>query len=85
MKIDKKITSLVLRVQELVIQSKNISMFYQSDICLLSIYKYGDGDKYDYIENVYLNGFLYTEKYVIEKLQQIIKDLEGKLNEVSSI
>ena len=65
MKINKKILALVLRVQELVMQTNNFNLYYQSDISLLSIYRLNENGKYAYHESLYLDGSLHGENYVI--------------------
>lgn len=85
MKTNKKITSLVLRVQELVMGLKNFSVHYYSNISLLSIYGVNENGKYEYHESLYMDCSMYDEKYILSKLENIIKELEVLASETCSI
>lgn len=81
---NKEITSLVMRIQELVIQSDEITMYYQSKISFLSIYKFGDNGKYAYHRDLYLDGLILNESKLKKELKMIIKELEEMNNGITS-
>jgi hypothetical protein len=85
MKINKKITSLVLRVQELVMQTEKFSVSYYANIGLFSISSMNENNKYDYYESLYIDCSLHDEKFVVFKLENIIRGLEELLDETCSI
>ena len=73
---NKKILSLVAEILSLVAQKKTITMYYQSNISLLSLYSFDENGKYSYSKSLYLDGFLSSEEQVIKELKQIIVDLK---------
>lgn len=77
--INKEILGLLHHIQDLVTQSTEISMYYQSNISLLSLYSFDENGKYSYCKSLYLDGFLASEEQVIKELKQIIVDLEEGL------
>ena len=81
MKLSKEVTSLVLRVQELVMQNENMTMYCQSNISLISIYSFGENRKYSYHRELYLDGLIFNEIKVIKELKSIIIELEMINNE----
>jgi hypothetical protein len=74
--ISKEIKSLVLHIQGLVIEIPEMTVYYQSEIYLLSIYSFGKNHKYRYHKEVYIDGYLSNETAVIADLKQIINDLK---------
>ena len=77
MKISKEITSLVMRIQELVMQSDEMIMYYQSKISLLSIYKFDEKRKYSYHKELYLDGLILNQSRVKKELKTIINELSN--------
>ena len=74
--INKEIKSLVLHIQGLVIEIPKMTVYYQSEIYLLSVYSFGENRKYKYHKEVYIDGFTSNDEKVISKLKEIIADLE---------
>lgn len=74
--ISKEIKSLVLHIQGLVIEIPKMTVYYQSEIYLLSIYSFGENHKYKYHKEVYIDGFLSNKDNVLSELKQIIDDLK---------
>ena len=74
--ISKEIKSLVLHIQGLVIEIPKMTVYYQSEIYLISVYSFGENRKYKYHKEVYIDGFNSNENKVILALKEIINDLE---------
>lgn len=69
------------KIQDLAVELKTVTIYYQSDIYLLNVYSLDKHKKgYKYHKQVYIDGFLSSEKQVIKDLQQIISDLEAMKN-----
>jgi hypothetical protein len=79
---DKKILELVQSIQALAMKIKNINVYYQSNISLLSIYSLGENGKYTYNRDLYLDcETIIKKENVIKELKIIIKDMEDMKHE----
>lgn len=79
--ISKEILNYMHKIQDLVVETEDVNIYYQADIYLFNVYALNyNSEGYKYHKQVYIDGFLSSKKQIIEDLKQIIEDLEEMKN-----
>lgn len=80
--LNKEVIELIHKIQELVIEIPTMTMYYQSNVYVLSVYSFEEETKYH--KHIYVDGFSTNEKQVIQDLKDMIRDLEAMKIEIRS-